>query len=148
MESDILLTNPPWIAQGIVTGQYNLSDVEIENGDYLFARIGFLDGSHRGDAFFSVILEPDTVGAPTPSPIQESSARSRIGGLGPGAITMLSVRDQFDQQSWDSERIKTLIFPLPTNVSVAYLYLVVDNGSTAYLDRAVWVDAEIRRPLD
>ncbi|MBN1658186.1 MAG: hypothetical protein JXA93_07275 [Anaerolineae bacterium] len=144
---DVLLTNPPWIAQGIVVGKYNIRDLELESGDYFFARIGFLKDSARGDANFSIVLEPDTQDAPTPSPVERSSAQSRIGGLGLGAFTMISVRDQAYPPSWDTERIKMIISPLPIHIPLHYIYLVVDNGPTAFLDRAVWVDAEIRRPL-
>jgi hypothetical protein len=47
----------------------------------------------------------------------------------------------------DSTGIKTWRVPLPGALTGQYFDLVVDAGAQPYRDRAVWVEAQLQRPL-
>jgi hypothetical protein len=123
----VLEARPPATPSGEIWGEYDLSHVPLQAGDRFYAEVGFLEGAYRGDVNFRVHFQSGEPGAPVE--------------------TIASLKDRYDWQEGSVDKIKEWEVVLPTDLGAGIVYLEVDSNLTVYQDRAVWIRAEIRRPV-
>jgi uncharacterized protein YraI len=114
--SRVLQTHPEWVSNGSIIGTFTLP-APIQAGDRFKARVGFLAGV-TGDARFLV-------------------------GVDGGALTSFRLVASVDDAA--DGVLRTLDADLSTAAGGQRLWLVVQAGSSAEQDQAVWVNPRIER---
>ncbi len=114
--SRVLETHPEWVPDGMIAGTFSLP-THIRAGDRFLARVGFLADA-TGEATFLVAAD---------------------GGALPGVQLVASVGDTADGA------LKTLEADLGQVAGAERVLLVVQAGSSAERDHAVWVNPRIER---
>jgi len=123
-----LETRPPTAPLAEIWGEYDLSRVSLKAGDYFFAKVGFPNGAYQGDVIFEIRFwsgDPE-------APMQ----------------TVASYPVRYNRADGALNKSKSWRVALPSNLDTKRrFYLEVNSNTTALQDRAMWFEAQIRRPV-